>query len=134
MPVRDAASIGTNTTQALGTAAGTVNQATAFDLGNAYPYIADVVVHVYYPANPTGSGPTIIADIQESSDNSTFTALGNLHTIDNATTGFPKEYHQGVVPRKRYLRVSWTIAGTTPAYGTAQVWLGAAGEEKRSWP
>lgn len=134
MPMRDASSVGTKTTQALGTAAATVNQATAFDLVSANVYAVPVWIHVYYPSNPTGTTPTIVADVQESSDNATFTALGSLHTVDNTTTGFPKEYHQGVLPRKRYLRVSFTITGTTPAYGTAQIWLTAKAEHQRSWP
>jgi hypothetical protein len=136
MPMRDNTTVGQNTTLALSGGLGTtVVQATPFDLVSPNPYLADVWIHVRYPANPTGTTPSIIAKVTEcATSGGTYVDLANLHQLDAAITGFPKEYHQGMVPRLRFLKVSFTLFSTDNIYGTVQIWLSATAEERRSWP
>lgn len=63
----------------------------------------------------TGTSPSLTVKIQDSADNSTF---ADLITFTAATARtFERKFFTGTV--RRYIRATWTIAGTTPVFGFA---------------
>lgn len=64
----------------------------------------------------SGTTPNLTAVVQQSTNNSTWTTLGSF----TAATAIGSEAITGTGTVNRYLRISWTVTGTTPSF-TAQV-------------
>jgi hypothetical protein len=135
MPMRDASAIGTKTTLALTGSLGTTVVSTALDLVSARAMAVPIWAHIYLPSNPTGTSPSIKVTLTECDTvGGTYTDLGLLKDTDTGTTGFPKEAHQGYVPRKRFLKASVTLANTDNVYGNMDFWITAKAAETRTYP
>lgn len=62
----------------------------------------------------SGTTPTMTAILQHSTNNSTWTTLGSF----TAVTGATSERISGTGTVNRYVRISYTIGGTTPSFTT----------------
>lgn len=72
----------------------------------------------------SGTGPTCIVSLEESADNSTWTAIsGFAHTTLTDTSDNSLEV-KSAIRTKRYVRQVATIAGTTPSYAVAGALIG----------
>lgn len=75
----------------------------------------------------TGTSPTLDGKLQESTDNSTFTDLAGTNvTLTQITTGnklVTMEVRADQVT-KRYVRMAFTIGGTSPSFTMAVIPLG----------
>lgn len=77
------------------------------------------VAHLHITAISGTSTPTLTAVVQHSTNNSTWTTLGSF----TAATAVGSQVITGTGTVNRYVRVAWTVSGTTPSF-TAQVSLG----------
>lgn len=77
------------------------------------------VAHLHVTAVSGTATPTLTAVVQHSTNNSTWTTLGSF----TAATAVGSQVITGTGTVNRYVRVAWTVSGTTPSI-TAQVSLG----------
>lgn len=63
----------------------------------------------------SGTAPTLAVDVQQSHDNTTWTTIDSFPTVMNTTS---TEYSKVIEFRNsaRYLRLSYTLAGTSPSF------------------
>lgn len=76
------------------------------------------VAHLHITA-VSGTTPSLTAVVQHSTNNSTWATLGSF----TAANAVGSQVITGTGTVNRYVRVSWTVSGTTPSF-TAQVSLG----------
>ncbi len=83
------------------------------DLGQAYP-IGTSSLSLYIHVNAEGgTTPTLLAELETSSENSTFTkAVGITKPTGKKAFGIPLRN----LSIKRYLRLRYVLAGTSPSY------------------
>jgi hypothetical protein len=67
-----------------------------------------------------GTSPSLTAKVQESDDNSTFNDLVTFDTITAAGI-----YRERFITKKRYVRFSFTVSGTSPNFGGVIAQIGA---------
>ncbi len=63
----------------------------------------------------SGTAPTIDFKLQESDDNSTFTDIANSKFDQINAVGV---YKQEFSTTKKYVRLAWTVGGTSPSFTT----------------
>jgi hypothetical protein len=67
----------------------------------------------------SGTTPTAVAKLQESDDNAAWNDAGPANGTSFNAVGV--QQLPGTI-RKRYVRIAWTIGGTTPSF-TYKAWL-----------
>jgi hypothetical protein len=70
------------------------------------------VIHI---TAKSGTSPTIDFKLQESDDNSTFTDIAHSRFDQINDVGV---YKQEFSTTKKYVRLAWTVGGTTPSFTT----------------
>jgi hypothetical protein len=79
-------------------------------------------MEVRYPSNPTGTSPSVIADIYHAdTSGGTYTFLTRVHDVDATTTGYPKLRRRQFATRKPYVKIRWTLPNSDNNFGTAEV-------------
>lgn len=101
---------GTAVTLQASTARTTTGTTTAVDVGEA-----SVGRFRLYITAISGTLPVLDVDVQQSHDNSTFTTIDSFPTVGNTASS---EYSKVIEFRHsaRYLRLSYTISGTSPSF------------------
>ena len=110
---------GTHDTAAIFHATSTVTadaNGTAHEVGRGGTF--DVVVSVR--GTVSGTSPTLDVDVETSPDNSTWTTQQAFPQITAAG-----EYRLHVRSDDLYMRCPVTVGGTSPSFGTTEVWLAA---------
>ena len=69
------------------------------------------VAHLHITA-VSGTTPSLTAVVQQSTNNSTWTTLGSF----TAATAIGSQVITGTGSAARYLRIQWTVSGTTPSF------------------
>jgi len=87
---------------------------TGVDLSVGTPTRGLVARIIYSAASTSAGAGTVVFQIQESADNSTWNALVTFDTVVLSTTAAAGEVFEGFRTEKRYVRLSITaITGTT---------------------
>jgi len=79
----------------------------------------DITMVVKHNGTLGNADNTLASAIEESDDNITYTALGNMTTLTNLITSD----RQIMRTTKKYVRGDFTVAGTGPSLGGAHLYL-----------
>lgn len=87
-----------------------------------------LVARVRY-TQATGTTPSVKAVIQQSADGTTWEDLTVLHDV-LTSPAVPLIRRKRFVPNLRYVRVAFTVGGTTPNFGRPTVEIGSGDTEQ----